>query len=66
MKPEQQKNMYEVRKLRDQIDEIIKPAFNNWQSVEIVKNKLAELLLQDIVVVVDTNNDDEHALEKFI
>jgi len=29
MKPETQKNMYEVRLLRDQIDAIIKPAFNN-------------------------------------
>lgn len=44
MKPETQKNMYEVRKLRDEIDEIIKPAFNSWQSVEIVKYKLIELL----------------------
>lgn len=44
MKQETQKNMYEVRKLRDEIDEIIKPAFNSWQSVEIVKYKLIELL----------------------
>lgn len=44
MKPETQKNMYEVRKLRDEIDEIIKPAFNSWQSVEIVKYKLIKLL----------------------
>lgn len=44
MKPETQKNMYEVRKLRDEIDDIIKPAFNSWQSVEIVKYKLIELL----------------------
>lgn len=44
MKPEIQKNMYEVRKLRDEIDEIIKPAFNSWQSVEIVKYKLIKLL----------------------
>jgi len=47
MKPETQKNMYEVRLLRDKIDEIIKPAFNNWQSVEIVKSKLLELLSND-------------------
>lgn len=45
MKQETQKNMYEVRKLRDEIDEIIKPVFNSWQSIEIVKYKLIELLL---------------------
>lgn len=44
MKQETQKNMYEVRKLRDEIDEIIKLAFNSWQSVEIVKCKLINLL----------------------
>jgi len=44
MKPETQKNMYEVRLLRDQIDAIIKPAFNNWHPVENVRNMLVELL----------------------
>lgn len=61
MTQEQQKNMYEVRKLRDQVDEIIKPAFHSWQSVDSVKTMLYNTLFQDYVAVVDTKDNNKQA-----
>lgn len=66
MSSEQQKNMYEVRAFRDKVDQIIKPAFNTWQSVKIVKEKLAQLLSKENEVVVDTLDDDEFEPHAFI
>lgn len=57
-----QKNMYEIRQFRDKIENIMKPAFNSWKSMEYVKNELVDLLLQEYGVVVDSQDDDEHAL----